>query len=155
MLQRPGYLDEYMRCWTSRPEIERVWLSLYTPQKGEQSDEKLTEESRRRLVEALPALKRTYPSLIFPDGAVEALLDPPDDPNHCTFARVSVNYTADLKTRVQPCFFGGQPDCSQCGCAVSAGLHRFHEWHVLPGLKAGLLIDATLAIGRLGERPAR
>jgi hypothetical protein len=36
-------------------------MSIYTPQKGEQSAEILTPESRRRLFEMLPALKRKYP----------------------------------------------------------------------------------------------
>jgi hypothetical protein len=35
MLTRPGYLDEYLEFWTGRPETGRVWLSLFTPQKGE------------------------------------------------------------------------------------------------------------------------
>jgi MoaA/NifB/PqqE/SkfB family radical SAM enzyme len=46
MLTRPGYLDEYLEFWTRRPEIGRVWLSLYTPQKGEQSNDIPTPESR-------------------------------------------------------------------------------------------------------------
>jgi hypothetical protein len=62
---------------------------------------------------------------------------------------VSVNYSADLKTRVEPCFFGGNPDCSQCGCAVSAGLHWLHERPLALGLKAGHLIDASLALGHV------
>ncbi len=148
MLARPGYLDEYLAFWTTRPGIGRIWLSLYTPQRGEQSPEMLTEESRRRLFEQLPVLKRKYPALILPEGAVEAFARPPADPSHCTFARVSVNYSADLRTRVEPCCFGGDPDCSQCGCAVSAGLHWLHERPLLLGWKAGHLIDWSLAIGR-------
>jgi sulfatase maturation enzyme AslB (radical SAM superfamily) len=35
MMERQGYLDEYLAFWTSRPEIQRIWLSLYTPQRGE------------------------------------------------------------------------------------------------------------------------
>ena len=54
MMERPGYLDEYLAFWTTRPEIERVWLSIYTPQRGEQSAETLTPESRRRLVDEYP-----------------------------------------------------------------------------------------------------
>lgn len=149
MLERPGYLDEYLSFWTSRPEIERIWLSLYTPQKGEESAERITDESRRLLLDELPRLKREYPDLVFPDGALEAFMHPPSDPSHCTFTRISKNYSADLKTRVEPCFFGGNPDCAQCGCAVSAGLHWLHEKRLAPGLKAGHIIDASLAVGRL------
>ncbi len=112
----------------------------------------LTAESRRRLLDELPELKRTYSALILPHGAVEAFADPPQDPNHCTFARVSVNYSADLTTRIEPCFFGGNPDCSQCGCAVSAGLHWLHERPLAMGLKAAHLVDWSLACGRLAPR---
>ena len=147
MMERPGYRDDYLSFWTSRPGIERVWLSIYTPQKGEKSREILTPEARRRLAGELPALKTKYPALILPHGAVEAFLHPPDDPSRCTFARVSVNYSADLRARIEPCFFGGNPDCSQCGCAVSAGLHWLHERPLALGLRAGHLIDWSLAAG--------
>jgi organic radical activating enzyme len=148
MMDRPGYLDEYLAFWTARPEIERIWLSIYTPQKGEQSPEALTLDARRRLCADLPALKWKYPALILPEGADRAFLHPPADPSECTFARISVNYSADLTTQVEPCFFGGNPDCSQCGCAVSAGLHWLRDKPVGLGLRARHLIDATLTVGR-------
>jgi len=147
MMERPGYLDEYLAFWTARPEIARVWLSIYTPQKLERSAETLTAESRRRLVDELPALKWKYPSLILPHGAVEAFMHPPADPSQCTFARVSVNYSADLQARIEPCFFGGDPDCLQCGCAVSAGLHWMHAQPLALGVRVGHLIDLSLAAG--------
>jgi MoaA/NifB/PqqE/SkfB family radical SAM enzyme len=154
MLECLGYLEEYLEFWTRRPEIGRIWLSLYTPQKGEAGAEKLTTESRRRLFDTLPGLKERYPNLILPQGATEAFAHPPKDPRSCTFSRVSVNYSADLKTRVEPCFFGGDPDCSQCGCAVSAGLHWLHERPLGLGIKVGDLIDASLAWGNV-ERGRR
>lgn len=103
----------------------------------------------------LPELKRKYPALILPRGGIQAFANPPPAPDRCTFTRFSINYSADLKTEVQPCFFGGNPDCSRCGCAVSAGLHRVHEKPLAMGLKAGHLMDASLAVGRLFERQAR
>jgi len=147
MLERPGYLDEYLAFWTARPEIDRVWMSLYTPQKGEESAERLTPASRIRVVEELPRLKAKYPALVFPDGALEAFSVPPASPAECTFTRISTNVSADLTTRVEPCFFGGDPNCAECGCAVSAGLHWLHEKPLVPGLKIGHVIDASLAIG--------
>ena len=147
MMERPGYLDEYLAFWTARPEIARVWLSIYTPQKSERSAETLTAQSRQRLVDELPALKWRYPALILPHGAVEAFMHPPADPSQCTFARVSVNYSADLRARIEPCFFGGDPDCSQCGCAVSAGLHWMHAQPLALGVRVGHLIELSLAAG--------
>ena len=154
MMERPGYLDEYLAFWTSRPEIGRIWLSIYTPQRGEQSAERLTPASRVRLFEQLPRLKEKYPQLILPHGATAAFAEPPANPHECTFSRVSVNYSADLNTRVQPCFFGGDPDCTQCGCAVSVGLHWLRERPIALGLRARHLIDASLAIGHV-ERVVR
>ena len=153
MLERPGYLEEYLAFWTARPEIERIWMSLYTPQNGEVSAERLTPDSRRRVFEEIPRLKREYPALVFPDGALAAFASPPESPAHCTFTRISRNYSADLETRIEPCFFGGDPNCSECGCAVSAGLHWLHEKRLAPGLKAGHIIDASLAVGKLTTRP--
>ena len=106
------------------------------------------------MLDTLPELKRRYPALVLPDGAAEALASPPADPDECTFARISVNYSADLKTRVEPCFFGGNPDCSQCGCAVSAGLHWLRQRPLFGGLRGAHLIDLSLAIGRHPRRRA-
>ena len=152
MMEAVGYLEAYLEYWTRRPEIERVWLSIYTPQRGETSAERLTPVSRARLIEALPDLKRRYPALILPAGADHAFATPPSSPDACTFARVSVNYSADLKTQIEPCFFGGSPDCSECGCAVSAGLHWMSEYKLAPGLKTSQLINLSLRIGRHRRR---
>ncbi|MFQ5739691.1 MAG: radical SAM protein [Acidobacteriota bacterium] len=156
-LLRPGYLDDYLAFWTARPEVRRIWLSLYTPQKGESSEEKITPGSRKRLLRELPALKQRYPQLVLPQGGARAFAQPPQDPEHCTFTRLSLNYSVDLRSRVEPCFFGGNPDCTQCGCAVSAGLHWLHERPLVGGLKAGHIIDWSLGLaGRekgSGRRP--
>ena len=31
---RPGYFEEFLRFWSARPEVKRVWVSLFTPQQG-------------------------------------------------------------------------------------------------------------------------
>ena len=49
MLERPGYLEEFISFWNARPEIVRIWMSLYTPQKGEQTPEMLTVEQREQV----------------------------------------------------------------------------------------------------------
>ena len=152
MLERESYLEEYLAFWTAQPSIERIWLSVYTPQRGEVSAERLTPASRARLLCDLPALKQRYPALIFPDGALQAFSRPPASPDECTFARISSNVSADLKTAIEPCFFGGNPDCSQCGCAVSAGLQWLHRYPLVAGITAGHLIDLALAVGRHPRR---
>jgi MoaA/NifB/PqqE/SkfB family radical SAM enzyme len=34
MVKRPGYLREFLEFWTPRPEIHKVWFSIFTPQVG-------------------------------------------------------------------------------------------------------------------------
>src|ERR1700722_18899585 len=47
-VEQEGYLDEFLAFWSARPEIHRIWFSVYTPQRGEQSAEMLTPELRQR-----------------------------------------------------------------------------------------------------------
>ena len=148
-LERPGYLDEYLAFWSARPEIARIWLSLYTPQVGEQSPEMITAHQRRTLISELPRLSERYPALLMTPGIAEAFATPPANPDQCVFSRMSVNYSADLKTRVQPCFFGGEPDCRQCGCAVTAGLHWIGRKRVLGPVRLKHLMESSIAIGNL------
>ena len=159
MMERPGYLEEYVAFWSKRPEVNRIWLSVYTPQIGEQSDEMLSSEHRVELAKQLPALAKSYPKLLFNEGLAKAFLRPPQNPDDCVFAKMSANYSADLESRVEPCVFGGTPDCSQCGCAASVGLHWIRSRPVAAGLKVGHFIGASVKIGllvnRLKSRPAR
>src|SRR5438552_9292099 len=39
-VNRPGYLEEFLAFWSARREVEKVWISLYTPQVGEVSEER-------------------------------------------------------------------------------------------------------------------
>ena len=147
-MAKPGYLDEYLTFWTSRPETDRIWVSIYTPQMGELSAEIPTPELRRELIRQLPILKERYPALLMTPGIAEAFATPPSNPRECVFSRVSVNYSADLKTQIQPCFFGGTPDCGRCGCAVTAGLHWIGKKRVLGPIRLEHLMNASVAIGR-------
>ncbi len=147
MLERAGYLEEYARFWNARPEVNRIWVSLYTPQRGEQSPEMLSLEQRRQIASELPRLRAMYPKLLTPEGYAQALLHPPESPESCTFSRLSKNYTADLKTHVEPCVFGGNPDCSQCGCSASAAAHWVSQIRVGGPLKAKHLLHGSMRIG--------
>src|SRR2546425_7226056 len=55
MLARPGYLQEYVSFWNARAEVNRIWVSVYTPQVGEQSTEMLTPADRIHLARSLPS----------------------------------------------------------------------------------------------------
>src|SRR4051794_4561529 len=45
---RPGYIEEFLRFWSARAEVSKIWCSLYTPQVGEVSDERLRPADRER-----------------------------------------------------------------------------------------------------------
>ncbi len=69
-------------------------------------------------------------------------------PLECVFARVTKTVSADLKTIVEPCQLGGNPECSQCGCLGSMGLHAVAE-HQLPlGMRIRPIFNASDAIGK-------
>jgi len=152
MLQRAGYLEEYVAFWNSRPEVNRIWVSVYTPQIGEESPERLLPENRCTLARELPRLAKSYPKLLFNKGVADAVLQPPENPGACVFAKMSANYSADLRSRVEPCVFGGNPDCSQCGCAISSGLHWVQGMNLAGPLKVRHVINGSIGIGRLMNR---
>ena len=152
MLERSGYLEEYVRFWSERPEIADIWVSLYSPQVGEQSAEMLSLEKREYVIGELPRLRLRYPKLLTPPGFAEALRHPPKSPQDCTFSRVSRNYSADLKAQVEPCVFGGTPDCSQCGCSASAAMHAVREHRLLGPLKAKHFLLPSMAIGNAAAK---
>jgi organic radical activating enzyme len=147
MLQRSGYFEEYVSFWQGRSEVDRIWVSLYSPQVSEQSAEKLDEADRVNAAYELTRLCRSYPKLLMTPSMARAMLSPPASPEKCLFARMSTNYTANLRTRVEPCIFGGTPDCSQCGCAVTVGAGHLQEYRLLGPLKAGHLVSGSIAIG--------
>jgi hypothetical protein len=148
-----------VKFWSERVEVNRVWVSVYTPQIGEQSPETLTPADREALARELPSLAKRYPKLLFNEGLAEAFLNPPKNPDECLFAKMSANYSADFETRVEPCVFGGTPDCSQCGCAASSGLHCIRGIKVAGPVKVDHFIANSVKIGlmmnRLRSRAAR
>jgi len=147
MLDRPGYLEEYVAFWNVRPEVNRIWVSLYTPQIGEQSAEMLTRADRETLARELPLLTKPYPKLLINEGIAKTFLNPPNNPDECLFSKMSANYSADLKSRVEPCVFGGTPDCSQCGCAISSGLHWIRTVKVVGPLKVQHFVGGSIGVG--------
>src|SRR5499427_2685131 len=49
-VHRPGYIEEFIKFWSPFEEVEKIWISLYTPQKGEISEERLTAADRSQVV---------------------------------------------------------------------------------------------------------
>jgi hypothetical protein len=77
---------------------------------------------------------------------IEGFLKPPSKPSDCIFAQTTRTITADLKTRVGPCQFGGNPDCSQCGCVASAGLNSIGEMKA-GGIPVRRIYEQSFRIG--------
>lgn len=152
MLSRPGYIEEYVAFWNSQPEVGRIWVSIYSPQQGEDAPEILTEADREQLLNDLMSVKPRFAKLLINPGILQALANPPAKPDECLFSQMSVNYSADLESRVEPCVFGGTPDCSQCGCAISSGLHWLKSISVAGPLKVDHVIRGSMAIGSLVNR---
>jgi MoaA/NifB/PqqE/SkfB family radical SAM enzyme len=128
MMQRSGYLQEFLQFWTPKIEVNKVWFSIFTPQKGASGAEVLSRAQREHAVEELLRLRKIYPKLDMAPAAIRAFLNPPASPEKCIFATTTEVLSADLKTRVTPCQFGGTPDCSQCGCVASMGMAAVGEY---------------------------
>jgi MoaA/NifB/PqqE/SkfB family radical SAM enzyme len=144
---RPGYLEEFLRFWSERPEVRKILFSLYTPQIGEISAERLTPADRRQVVHDLMALRLRYRKLEAPKGLIDVYANPPASPDECVFARTTRSISADLTTRITPCQFGGAPDCNNCGCIASAGLAAVARHHVWGFIPVGKIFTGSLKVG--------
>jgi MoaA/NifB/PqqE/SkfB family radical SAM enzyme len=153
MLKRASYMEEYVEFWSARAEVDHIWVSLYSPQMNEESPERLSREDRELVAELLPPLRHRFPKLLISEGVARAFVKPPKSPEDCLFSKMSTNYSADLRTHVEPCVFGGTPDCSQCGCAISSVLHWVdREVKILGYLKMGDLVRTSLRVGLIANR---
>jgi MoaA/NifB/PqqE/SkfB family radical SAM enzyme len=147
LVHRPGYLDQFTRFWSDNSNVRTIWFSLYTPQIGEQSAERLTADDRQSVVKTLRQIVKQYPKVQMPDGLLRALAFPPESPADCVFAQTTECISADFDKRITPCQFGGNPDCAECGCIASAALKAVGN-HTLPGgIQVGGIFRASFAIG--------
>ena len=146
-VRREGYLEEFVKFWSGNSNILQLWISLYTPQVGELSAERLTKADRQRVVDDLMVLRTKYPKLRMPKGMIESYTVPPHSPDDCIFAKTTACVSSNFEKPITPCQFGGNPDCANCGCIASAGLAAVGR-HKLPGgLRVGAIFDASFKIG--------
>ena len=149
---RNGYLDEFLKFWSSQPEVVKVWFSVFTPQRGASDPEILTDSQRAGVVDDLQRLRVKYPALDMPDAVIRELKSPPRNPDECIFARTTKMISADLRTQIAPCQFGGDPDCERCGCIASMGLAAVGHHPVVGRLTAGGLFMASDRLGKGWKR---
>ncbi len=60
-VRRAGYLEEFTKFWSANPAVSQIWISLYTPQVGEISAERLTQADRQKVVADMLEIRATYP----------------------------------------------------------------------------------------------
>lgn len=155
MMKREGYLQEFMEFWSPREEVRKVWFSLFTPQVGDRLPEILSAEDRRRAVDDLMRLRLQFPKIDMAEGLIRQFLKPPHSPGECIFAKTTETISADLVTKVTPCQYGGNPDCSACGCIASMGLAAVGA-HKLGGLiPVGAIFRASFKVGEIMGRGRR
>jgi sulfatase maturation enzyme AslB (radical SAM superfamily) len=148
-VNRTGYIDEFLGFWSARKEVEKIWISLYTPQVGENSIERLRPADRTRVVGDLLAMRLRHPKFAVPKGLIEAYAAPPSSPDDCIFAQTTTTISADLTTKITPCQFGGTPDCSNCGCLASAGMTAIARHRLFGFIPVGSIFNGSI---RVGER---
>lgn len=148
MTKRSGYLREFVEFWSANSAVEKIWMSMFTPQRGSDDVECLTKQERRSAVEILMRLREEYPKLDMHESALKQFLAPPESPEKCIFAKTTRSISADFETVVEPCQFGGDPDCSRCGCFASMALAAIGNHQVLGTVRAG---DIFFASQRLGQ----
>jgi MoaA/NifB/PqqE/SkfB family radical SAM enzyme len=150
--RRGGYLEEFVRTWQDNPNTHMIWISLYTPQKGELSAERLTAGDRSTVIADLRRLRPQFSKLRLPDAMLNVYADPPRSPSECIFAQTTECFSADLERRITPCQFGGDPDCANCGCMASAGLEAIGRHRLRGGIPVGRIFYASTRIGRAVAR---
>jgi len=146
-VRRDGYLEEFLAYWQQNPNTRLVWVSLYTPQIGELSMERLSKSDRERVVADLRRLRHKFSKLQLPEGLLNVYQKPPESPDECIFAQTTDCLSSDLEKRVTPCQLGGNPDCSNCGCIASAGLEAIGRHRLKGWIPVGKIFYASVRVG--------
>ena len=155
MMKRARYLEDFLAFWTPRPEIRRVWFSIFTPQQGAIGPEILSPDERMHTVREMLRLRGLYPKLDMNESVIKEFLTPPASPEECIFSQTTHTISADLKSKIVPCQFGGQPDCSQCGCLASMALAAVGHHPIGMGMTAGDVYRISAAAGNAVGRRKR
>jgi sulfatase maturation enzyme AslB (radical SAM superfamily) len=151
-VRREGYIEEFLRRWQDNANTRLIWMSLYTPQIGELSAERLTKADRATVVAEIKRLKPQFSKLQMPDGLLNVYLNPPQSPDECVFAKTTECYSADFEHTITPCQLGGRPDCHNCGCIASAGLEAIARHKLKGAIPVGAIFNASVKVGNTMER---
>lgn len=144
---KPGYLEHFAEFWSAQNATKQIWFSLYTPQTGERSAERLSSRDRELVIAQLRRLRAGFPKVKMPEPLLAVYEAPPSSPSECIFAKTTTCLTADLQTKLSPCQFGGTPDCTNCGCMASAGLAAVARHRLPLGVQVGSIFDLSTWMG--------
>jgi hypothetical protein len=133
MIQQRGYLRDFAGYWSTRPEARKIWFSLFTPQEGQPSEERLGESDRELGIQELATLSLLFPKVHMPRLFLDGYSRPPRHPGECIFAEITTRISADLRTEVGPCELGRNLACRECGCIASARGWPLSAGTVWPG----------------------
>ena len=147
LLQRPDYLSDFASFWSEREEVRKIWFSLFTPQEGNESEERLGPQDRLSVLSELARLRSCFPKIHLPAPVLNGYYHPPGSPQECIFAQATNCISADLATRITPCQFGGRPVCSECGCIASAGLASIGKYKLAGLIPVSKIFDLSKKIG--------
>jgi MoaA/NifB/PqqE/SkfB family radical SAM enzyme len=153
LIQRPNYLRDFARFWSERPEIRKIWFSLFTPQKGQQYEERLTLQDRIAVAKELIQIRALFPKVEMPDSVLDGYLNPPRSPNECLFSQTTSCISADLTTKIEPCQFGGEPACEECGCMASAAFGSVGKYKLAGVLPLSNIFWASKRVGDRFQQP--
>lgn len=148
MLRRPEYLEEFSAFWDGNSNVKRIWFSLFTPQVGAEVEERLNGEQRAFVVSELIRLREIYRKIDMPRQLIAQFLRPPASPDDCIFAKTTETISADFRTRITPCQFGGEPDCSECGCIASMGLAAVGDHRLGGVMRVQSIFNGSIRVGR-------
>jgi MoaA/NifB/PqqE/SkfB family radical SAM enzyme len=147
LLQRSDYLSDFASFWSEREEVRKIWFSLFTPQEGDASEERLGPQDRLSVLSELARLRSCFPKIYLPAAVLNGYYHPPSSPQECIFAQTTNCISADLTTRIMPCQFGGRPVCSECGCIASAGLASIGKYKLAGLIPVSKIFDLSKKAG--------
>lgn len=148
-ISQPGALPEFSHFWSALPEVRKIWFSLYTPQEGEVSEERLTPADRIEAVRQIGSVRDGFRKVDAPSHVLRGFLRPPESPEQCVFAQLTTCLSADLTSRITPCQFGGKPVCNECGCIASVGMAAVANVRLAGLVPLSALLAGSQRIGNL------
>src|SRR5262249_60888052 len=89
-----GYFEEFLSFWSARPEVRKIWFSLFTPQVGEEAAEILTADERESVLKELMRLRPLFPKMYLPDVVIQGYRRPSQTPDEGSFGATTFFVTA-------------------------------------------------------------